>query len=78
MLECEFNRLFKMNKPMNLTEADKEDFRKAHNCRFCEQPLGNDRVRDHCRMTGRTQRCRPQGLQLALPPPQLDCTRLLP
>ena len=53
MLELEFDRLFRMYKPMNLSDADKEDFRNATHCRFCEQELKSDRVRDHCHMTGK-------------------------
>ena len=53
MLECEFRRLFGLKKPMVMTEADEENFRTATHCRFCDQELKRDRVRDQCHMTGK-------------------------
>ena len=38
---------------MVLTEEDEANFEKATKCHICEKPLGIDRVRDHCHLTGR-------------------------
>ncbi len=40
-------------KPMKLTKDDRETFRTAIDCHICEKPLGADRVRDHCHITGK-------------------------
>ena len=40
-------------KEMIFTEEDKKQFNKASDCWICGEPLGNDRVRDHCHYTGR-------------------------
>ena len=53
MLELEFKRLFKLKKKMVMTEQDEENFRTATHCRFCDEELKEDRVRDHCHMTGK-------------------------
>ena len=40
-------------KKMIFTEEDRKQFNKASDCWICGEYLGNDRVRDHCRYTGR-------------------------
>ena len=53
MLEPEFKTLFKLQKKMVITEQDEENFRTATHCRFCDEKLKEDSVRDHCHMTGK-------------------------
>ena len=38
---------------MFLTEEDLDKFDKATKCHICDKPLGKDRVRDHCHLTGK-------------------------
>lgn len=38
--------------PMIFTKKDAEDFKHAITCHICENLLWNDRVRDHCHITG--------------------------
>ena len=40
-------------KEMVFTKEDEKQFNKASDCWICGEPLGNDRVRDHCHYTGR-------------------------
>ena len=44
---------FKFPKKIVLTKEDEANFEKANVCHICEKPLGKDRVRDHCRLTGK-------------------------
>jgi hypothetical protein len=53
MLEVQLNKYFHMKEPMRMTEENKMSFRAATHCRFCNEALGGDRVRDHCHMTGK-------------------------
>ena len=39
--------------PMKLSEEEERSFRSADVCYLCEEPLGADRVRDHCHLTGK-------------------------
>ena len=39
-------------KDINMTEKVEEDFRNDNICRFCEQEIISDKVRDHCHLTG--------------------------
>ena len=38
---------------MILTDEDKEDFENSTNCHICDGELGEDRVRDHCHLSGK-------------------------
>ena len=38
--------------PMIITAQQEQEFRTAEDCYLCKKPLGADRVRDHCHMTG--------------------------
>ena len=40
-------------KEMVFTEKDKEQFNKSRICWICDEPLKDDKVRDHCHYTGR-------------------------
>ena len=35
-----------------MTEKDEEYYRKSNICRFCEEDLSSEKVRDHCHLTG--------------------------
>ena len=35
-----------------LTEAELRSFQTAINCHICNQPMGRDKVRDHCHILG--------------------------
>ena len=39
--------------PMQLSVEEEHDFKIAYECYLCEEPLGIDRVRDHCHLTGK-------------------------
>ena len=39
--------------PIRMTKYDEKNFKTAKNCYACKQKLGNDRVRDHCHLTGK-------------------------
>ena len=38
-----------------LTEEDEEHYRNTNICRFCEKEIIVDKVRDHCRLTGKNR-----------------------
>ena len=38
---------------MRITRKEEGDFQKALVCHICENPLNNDKVRDHCHLTGK-------------------------
>ena len=40
-----------------MTEEDEENFMNATHCGICNHEIGNDRVRDHCHMTGKYRCC---------------------
>ena len=39
------------NEDIVMTEKDEEDYRKNNICRFCENEITSDKVRDHCHLT---------------------------
>jgi hypothetical protein len=45
--EKEICELLKQVKPMKLTSSQEKSFEMAENCHICEEPLDDDRVRDH-------------------------------
>ena len=47
----------KVNVPVIIAEEDEENFKNTTLCGICDQPLGNDRVRDHCHLTGKYRWC---------------------
>ena len=54
-LEQDVKRLyheFKFPKKMIYTKRDDHNFENAKDCHICGKPLGSDRVRDHCHLTG--------------------------
>ena len=48
-----YHRYYKFPKKLFLTEEDLDKFEKATKCHICDKPLGKDRVRDHCHLTGK-------------------------
>ena len=44
---------FKFLKEMIMTKTDKENYANAQRCHICEEPLDDDKVRDHCHLTGK-------------------------
>lgn len=44
--------LYKNIEPLVMTSEDEVRFREATSCHMCGKPLENDRVRDHCHLTG--------------------------
>ena len=50
--ECQkIEQLLSHDEPMNITKEHNKKF-KTVDCYLCKQPLGADRVRDHCHITG--------------------------
>ena len=41
------------NKDIITTQEDKEDFEIINICRFCEKEIIDNKVRDHCHLTGK-------------------------
>ena len=48
-----YDKYYKKKKKMFLSPEEEKDFREAKCCSICEEELGNDRVRDHCHITGK-------------------------
>ncbi|XP_063419676.1 uncharacterized protein LOC134704824 [Mytilus trossulus] len=46
-------KLYKENKPMELTDDDKVSFAESTHCHICGDELGEDKVRDHDHLTGK-------------------------
>ena len=49
----EVYEVLKTEVPIKMTEKDQENFNNAENCYACKKELGDDRVRDHCHLTGK-------------------------
>ena len=55
-LEDDLREVYKILKPIvpiNMTEQEEENFKNAPVCYACGLELNNDRVRDHCHLTGK-------------------------
>jgi len=55
LLELDIKNLYnkhKFSKAMKISASEQESFKAAEICHICERKLGNDRVRDHCHLTG--------------------------
>jgi Recombination endonuclease VII len=48
-----YDKFLRFPKKMIFTAADKKNFESATHCHICETELGDDRVRDHCHITGK-------------------------
>ena len=48
-----YDKYYKKQKKMFLSSEEEKKFRDAKCCSICEEELGNDRVRDHCHITGK-------------------------
>ena len=56
-LEIEMAFYFKnTKKDIIMTEEDEEDYRNNNICRFCEKEIIDNKVRDHCHLTGKYRR----------------------
>ncbi|XP_065681443.1 uncharacterized protein LOC136095123 [Hydra vulgaris] len=57
MLEADIKKIYvtylKLPKNMKITNDDKNNFNNAEKCHNCEEELKEDRVRDHCHITGK-------------------------
>ena len=51
---CQKVEIKHFNKPMKMTDEDKESFERAEECHICKKPYeaSDKRVRDHCHVTG--------------------------
>lgn len=49
----EIDTIYRDNKPMTMTDEDKESFAASTLCHICDGALGEDKVRDHDHLTGR-------------------------
>ena len=61
--------IMKTNVPIKITDQEEENFRDAVNCYACERPLGDDRVRDHCHLTGKYRGAAHSKCNLAMTTP---------
>ena len=52
-IEC--NKIIKenFNEPVIMTETDEEHYINTWECWICQQTIFNDKVRDHCHITGK-------------------------
>jgi len=48
----DIDQILKLNKQMIITDQQEKQFITAKDCHICEKRLYNDRVRDHCHITG--------------------------
>ena len=48
-----YNRFFKSPKKMIFTQKEKEIYEKSTFCHICGGEIEEDRVRDHCHLTGK-------------------------
>ncbi|XP_075162933.1 uncharacterized protein LOC142235565 [Haematobia irritans] len=56
MLDCKdiYHKYLRIVVPMtNLTPEENEDFDRSIYCHICEQEIGEDKVQDHCHLTGK-------------------------
>ncbi|XP_073831735.1 uncharacterized protein [Musca autumnalis] len=54
--DCKFyynNYLSKVKPMITLTPEEESQFKTSVRCHICDEPLGGDRVRDHCHLTGK-------------------------
>ena len=52
-LENKLMAILRNEEDMVFTKKDADDFNNATTCHFCNKDLGDDRVRDHCHLTGK-------------------------
>ena len=52
-VQHEITRDLQYKRPIIMTPSDTSAFQSAVNCWVCEKPLDDDRVRDHCHLTGK-------------------------
>ena len=61
---------FKCKKGMRITRKEEREFQEATVCYICERPLNDDKVRDHCHLTGRYRGAAHNKCNLAYKPPK--------
>ena len=47
-----YNKYFKNKVPLKMTKTDLDKFRQASVCHICEKTISDDKVKDHCHLTG--------------------------
>ena len=52
-LENKLMAILRNEEGMIFTKTDAENFKNSTTCHFCNKELGDDRVRDHCHLTGK-------------------------
>ena len=56
-LSYEFNKVFKINEQMIISEEEENQFQSTNNCMYCNKVFNkvfkDDKVRDHCHFTGK-------------------------
>ena len=52
-LSYEFNKIFKINKQMIISEEEENQFQSTNNCMYRNKVFEDDKVRDHCHFTGK-------------------------
>ena len=56
-IRIEIMEKLKVNVPIIMTSEDEDNFINATHCGICEHELNDDKVRDHCHMTGKYRCC---------------------
>ena len=52
-LSLRFNKIFKINEQMIISEEEENQFQSTNNCMYCNKVFEDDKVRDHCHFTGK-------------------------
>jgi len=52
-LENKLMAILRRDEGMIFTKTDAENFNNSTTCHFCNKELGDDRVRDHCHLSGK-------------------------
>ena len=52
-LSLKFNKIYKINKRMIISEEEENQFQSTNNCMYCNKVFEDDKVRDHCHFTGK-------------------------
>ena len=60
----EIYRKFKFKKNMRITQEEEQDFQKETVCHICERLINDDKVRDHCHLTGKYRGAAHNGCNL--------------
>ena len=66
-----YDKYYKSRKKMFLNPEEEKSFKEAKSCSICEEELGNDRVRDHCHITGKFRGAAHNTCNLNCPLPRI-------